>query len=251
MPLVPSHGSKAGLYVNGYSWAPYLKTIHLSRTVDTADASVLRTLAKAYQPGLADGTLSCEGLLDHTSADTPPANDKQAWDNLGAATRCVVCYPTVAEALGTPMYGLSCDETDVALGAPIDGLQTLDAEFQSSVGAERLVVLAAPVSRSSTGNGTGFDLSTLDGTNGALAFGGTAYIQALVASGSSVTVKVQHSSDNSSYPDLVTFTARTTIGAERIVTALPTTSVNKWVRAQWTIASGSMTFLVGFRRNIQ
>ena len=66
-----------------------------------------------------------------------------------------------------------------------------------------------------------------------------------------VTMKIQHSTDNSTFVDLVTFTVvgSTTTTQERIVVAAGTT-VNRYLRAQSTVAgtTGSITPIVAFAR---
>jgi len=248
--VVAVHGSKAGFYINGLDWTSYLKSISLSRTVEAPDATVLRMLSKAYFPaGRVDATLAFEGFYDGSSS-TPPGTIDYAITQLnGAATKSVVCYTPVVEALGAPMYGMDCDSTTIDESAPMDGLVTLDGEFQSSHGAERGVILRVLANASATANGTAVDLSLVDGTAGSKAFGGVAYLQETVTSGASHQVKIEDSADGSTgWAVIATHTARTTIGAERIQIA---GTVRRWVRAQWTIASGSMTFTVAFKRYIQ
>lgn len=243
--VVAVHGSKAGLYVNGYDWTAYQRAISLSRTVEAPDASVLRQLAKSYLPGgMVDATLAVEGFYDGSSSAPPITNDYGFTQMVGAAVKPVVCYVPVVEAIGAPMYGMEADITSVDESAPMDGLVTLDAEFQSSKGAERAVILRVLANASSTGNGTAVDLGT-----GPLTFGGVGYLQETVTSGASHQVKIEDSTDGATgWAVIATFTARTTIGAERIQIA---GSVKRYVRAQWTIASGSMTFTVAFKRYTQ
>ena len=243
--VVAVHGSKAGLYINGLDWTSYLKSISLSRSVDAPDATVLRMLAKAYFPsGMVDATLAFEGFYDGSSSTPPGTNDYAFTQLLGSAVKPVLCYAPVVEALGAPLYGMEADNVSLDHGVPLDGLITLDGEFQSSRGAERGVILRVLANAASTGNGTAVDLGT-----GTFTFGGVSYLQETVTSGASHQVKIEDSADGSTgWAVIATHTARTTIGAERIQIA---GTVRRWVRAQWTVASGSMTFTVAFKRYIQ
>jgi len=243
--VVASHGSKAGLYINGYNWTPYMKSLTLSRTTDTVESSALGTTAKTYHPsGLVDATLAGEGYYDGSSSAPPITSDFGFTAMLGAAVKPVACYAPVPQTLGAPLYGMECDITTIDESAPMDGLVTLDSEFQSSRGAERGVILRVLANASSTGNGTAVDLGS-----GTFTFGGVSYLQETVTSGASHQVKIEDSADGSTgWAVIATHTARTTIGAERIQIA---GTVRRWVRAQWTVASGSMTFTVAFKRYIQ
>jgi hypothetical protein len=60
-------------------------------------------------------------------------------------------------------------------------------------------------------------------------------------------VKVQHSANNSTWADLVTFATVTAVGAEHAVVA-PATTVNRYLRATWSGTFTSATFAVAFAR---
>ena len=66
-----------------------------------------------------------------------------------------------------------------------------------------------------------------------------------------ITVKIQHSADDSTFADLVTFTvvSSTTITSEKIEVAGNTT-VNRYLRVNYTVAgsTGSATPVVAFTR---
>jgi len=66
------------------------------------------------------------------------------------------------------------------------------------------------------------------------------------AAAGTVTVKVQHSSDNLTYADLITFSNVTAAGAQR---ATVTGTVNRYTRVTYTATSGTATFVVGFGRS--
>jgi hypothetical protein len=78
--------------------------------------------------------------------------------------------------------------------------------------------------------------------------GAVAHLHVTAFDGTSVTITVQHSEDNSVWVDLLTFTAVTGVTKERVELAAGTT-VNRYVRAiisagTWT----SVTFTVAFAR---
>jgi hypothetical protein len=67
-----------------------------------------------------------------------------------------------------------------------------------------------------------------------------------------LTVKVQHSADDSTYADLVTFTAITVAPAKERKTVAAGTTVNRYLAASWAFtgagAAHTATFVVGFAR---
>ena len=63
-----------------------------------------------------------------------------------------------------------------------------------------------------------------------------------------VVGKIQHSTDNSSWADLATFTTVTAVTSQQVVVAAATT-VNRYTRALATITGvGTMTYAVTFAR---
>lgn len=82
-------------------------------------------------------------------------------------------------------------------------------------------------------------------------FGLAAYLHVTAFSGTSVTVKLQDSADNSSWSDIsgAAFTAVTAVGAQRISTATNAT-VRRYVRATTTGTFTSATFAVNFVRRL-
>ncbi len=97
-----------------------------------------------------------------------------------------------------------------------------------------------------TGNGTSVD-------NGASTTnGGAGFLSVPVNTrNGNITVKIQHSADNSTFADLVTFTvvSSTTKTSQRVEVASGTT-VNRYLRVNYTVAgsSGSATPVVAFTR---
>ena len=99
---------------------------------------------------------------------------------------------------------------------------------------------------------TGVQGSAID--NGAsTTSGGGAFIIVTSVSGTSPTadVKIQHSADNSTYADLITFTQATSATSE-IKTIANGTTINRYIRVHNTIGGSStptVNAIVGFGRN--
>lgn len=86
----------------------------------------------------------------------------------------------------------------------------------------------------SGGNGTGVDFAA------STSFGWVAYLHVFSITGTSVTVKIQDSADNSSWSDVTSaaFTAASARGKQRIESASATATVRRYVRA---VSSGTFT----------
>jgi hypothetical protein len=115
------------------------------------------------------------------------------------------------------------------------------------------VILLSPQNLLTTSSGTGsLDDNTLYG--GATTTGCAAQLHVWAIDGGttpSVTVNIQHSPDGTTWTNLLTFTAASALGSQRI-TLPSTTTVNAKVQATWTV-SGAPTdvqVLCGFSRGI-
>jgi hypothetical protein len=105
-------------------------------------------------------------------------------------------------------------------------------------------------------NGLRTDTTATAGTavdyGAASAFGLSAYLQVTAFTGTSCTIKLQESSDNSgdAYADVVggSFGAQSAIGASRIQTS-PTLAVERYLKVVTTGTFTSCTFLVAVTRN--
>lgn len=230
------HGTLARLWANGYDLRDYLQNVSGPATAAVEDATTLGKTSKVYWPGPTDAQLNLEGLFDGAAA----ASDEVLEVALGAAAGSIFTWLPQGDGFGYYGYGLQADETAYDVSAAAAAMARNRATAQSKVGRERGVVLHALAARSTTANGTASDNSA--GTDD----GGAGYLQVTAVTNSGGTVKIQHSTDNVTYVDLITFTASTAIGAQRIAV---TGDVYRYTRAQWTIeADSSLTFHVLFGR---
>lgn len=83
------------------------------------------------------------------------------------------------------------------------------------------------------------------------AFGAQAYYQLTAFTGTDITVSIQHSADNATWANLVSFTQATTVNTFQRVTVANTTTVNRYVQAIATTSGGftAASFQVTFIRN--
>jgi hypothetical protein len=114
-------------------------------------------------------------------------------------------------------------------------------------GLESGIVLHAQSAETATVNGTSVDNAAAS-TNGAV---GQLHVTAKADTTAVWTIKIQHSTDNSTFVDLITFTnvSNRTLaaGAQRIEV---TGTINRYTRVQATLVSGttSITPVVTFAR---
>jgi len=241
-----SAGTSAKVYVNGYDLSGYLKSAGLGASREMYDSTTLGDTDREYVGGLGDATFSGDGLFEADSA-SPKIDDILA-AALDLTASVILTHLPYGDGLGNRGLGVDGDEATYDIGSPVDELVSVTFEVQSSVGAESLRVLHPIGAETATGNGTGVD-------NGASsANGGSAYLQVTAhdrtTGDETATIKVQHSADDITYADLITFTqiASATPQAQRVAV---TGTVNRYVRDNRTMAgtTPSTTYHLGFSRH--
>ena len=225
------HGKDAKVLIGKYDLSPYLTEAKVSMSLETAETSTLGTSAKTYIMGQNDGTVSFSGLFDG-SANAISAIFEDIINN-DLTPVWTVAYD------GGLTQGNSCSlglgkQTSYEATAPVSDVVSLNGELQVTNGVRQGVLVAANRAiTSSPDNTTGID-NTASSSNGI-----TANLHVIANSRSTATtVKVQHSTDNSTWVDLLTFTS---IGATTITSEQQTASgtVNRYLRANTTLTAGT------------
>jgi len=234
------HGKNTGVLVDDANLSPYFNEASASQDVETAETTTFGSSAKSYIIGLKDGTMSMSGMFDG-AAD---AVDDQLATTLGAEA---AGYTTVAPeglTIGNASYSCQARKTSYEVSSPVGDVVSTSLSVQADGGIDRGVLLGAATAVTTTGEGASQDNAASS------ADGGAAYLHvtANTRDGSS-TFKVQHSSDNTTWADLATFTAvsATSTASEKVSV---TGTVNRYLRASHAPggSSGSVTYTMAFAR---
>ena len=238
-----AHGKNVNVFLNEFDFSTYFNDVSASTTVDTAETSAFGTSAKTYVVGHRDGTISLSGMFEGTAS---VGTDEFFATALGSATKNKIIVAPQGNSVAAGAIMLVADDTSYEVSSAIADIVQASAEFQSTDAVEHGKILSSGSAVTATGNGTGVD-NALATTNG-----GAGFLSVPVNTrNGNITVKIQHSADNSTFADLVTFTVvtSTTKTSERIEVASGTT-VNRYLRVNYTVAgsSGSATPVVAFTR---
>lgn len=233
MPFV--HGSKISVLLNGTDVSAFLSSIDETITVDTSETTTFGGSAKQYLAGHRDGTVSASGFWDQAAG----AIDAIMSGLLGSSTAAVLssCEEGAAVA-GNRALVVKSHDTSYQITSAVGDAVAVSAEFQvdgtDASGAYRGLVLAAL-----TSYGTSVSTASIDNT--ASSSNGLVANLHITSNSVSTTVKIQHSVDNSTWVDLITFTANASTGGEHKTT---TGTVNRYLRVTVTAASGTRTLAV-------
>lgn len=238
------HGKDTKVVLGKYDLSPYLNEVSTSMSLDTAETSTFGATAKTYIAGQNDGTVSFTGLFD-ADANAIAAIFEDIISN-DLTPPFTIAYD------GGLTIGRRCTlglgkQTSYEVSAPVSDVVSLSGEFQVTGGLRQGVVVAGARAISTTPDNT----ASVDGSASS-SKGITANLHVTANTrNTATTIKLQHSSDNSTWVDLLTFTAvgATTLTSENLSAS---GTVNRYLRANTvlTAGTGSITItLSAARRN--
>lgn len=210
-------------------------SLAFGREAATENATVLRSTFEEQLAVLQRGSLELEGFYA----------DDEAWSTQhldSAAALSILLDGNVVGRRALAAEGVL--RQTWTRRASLGALHRVGGTWQISGSVDsRAVVLRPWEAQTASGTGTAVD----EGASSAN--GGAAYLHVTAASGTTPTlaVKVQHSADNLTFTDLITFSTATGPMVQRLAIG---GTVQRYVRVVWTIGgtSPSFTFLVVWAR---
>lgn len=243
-------------FVHGKSGKVMVNAAHLSADIrgwtatwkrDMADTTALQDNGMRCTPGLMEGSINLDGHFDSTAGRliqviTDAANAGVAGVG-GVDNGLKVSILPEGDTIGLPAFFCQSDLENFEIESEVDDRVAVGLEAAADTTVDFGVVQKALGAQSpGTVNSTSVD--NLAGT----ANGGAAVIHVTnVSGGGNLVAKIQHSTDNSVWADLITFTTATVAGSELKEVAAGTT-VNRYTRATGTATTGTYTWHTNFAR---
>ncbi len=243
------HGKETVVLAGKYNLSEYLTSVSASNSVETPETTTFSASDRSYISGHTEGTVSFEGLFDGTTngvtvGATADGIDKILSDALGSSTNTVMTVANDGGAFGRRAVLLDAVSTTYEVTSPLTDVVAISGGANANDGLEYGVWLTYNTAYTTSTNGTAVD-NTASSAKGSVA---NLHVTTNTRS-TAVTVKVQHSTDNSTWVDLITFAtvSATTLTSERKTT---TGTVNRYVRVLVTptAGTGSITLSVAFSR---
>lgn len=196
-------------------------------------------------PGLMEGSLKIDGMFEQDAINDAIHETVMNAINVDNGGLCTITPAGIV--LGSPAFICRADISNYEVQAGINDIVSVAIEGTPDDGIDWGVILHAHNAVTATSNDTSVDNGV---TLGATANGGVASLHVTAASGTTPTgtFKVQHSTDNSVWTDLITFTAVAGLATYEYKTVSGT--VNRYIRCLYTIGgtTPSYTFLMSFAR---
>lgn len=238
------HGKATAVLFDGHDLSAYLNEATVSSSMDTSESTTFGSNSKTYVVALKDGTISLSGLFESSTTGSDPVVEAA----LTATSDNVMTIAPEGNVIGRRAWMAAAKETTYEISAPVADIVsiTVDAQVDGGIDSGVLLAGAEAITTATTTNGTNIDNAASTDNGGVAHLNVTANTR-----DGATTFKVQHSSDNSTWVDLATFTSvsATTTEAQRVEVASGTT-VQRHLRAQavTTGSAGSITYTVSFAR---
>jgi hypothetical protein len=240
-------GWNSRIWFDGLASTGYIESIDADGNIHPIDVTTLLNQAKTFIPGLEDSKIKMKGFFDTDSVN--PTTTFDYWLFSRKRTVYPVTFlPGGGSTLGDPAYILYGLMTSYTIDSIVKDAVSLKTEFTTSRGLLEGKVLFPNTAESTSNAGS----SALD--NGAASTdGGSAALQVSAVSGTSspsLTVKLQHSTDNSSWSDVSGGSFGAVTGVDGVFIEF-TGTVNRYLRVVSTItgSSPSFTYNVAVHRN--
>lgn len=238
------HSKSSRVFVNDLNASCKLAGFTASHSRNYGDSTALCDSGQKGIPGLLEGTVSLDALFEQDSTVGGGSswevfkNARQAGDN----NLLVTAMPS-GLTVGAPAFITQSDMSGFEVESQVADTTKMSVEGTADNGVDWGVLLNDTTAITATGNASSVD-NAASSANGGVA---SLHVSAVSGTSPTATIKVQHSTDNSVWTDLITFTAAT---AKTWEFKTVSGTVNRYVRAQYTIGgtTPSFTFAVAFAR---
>ncbi|MFI9552646.1 hypothetical protein [Nonomuraea endophytica] len=203
------------------------------------ETTTLLDVGSRFLPGLRSGSISLNGLFDGAEGDI----DEKIRATDGVQNGLLASVLPDGFTIGKPAFITTSNLSSYSVESSVAETVSLTVESTPDDGVDHGRVVHGHTAETSTGDSASVD-NGASSTNGGVA---ALHVTAVTGTTPSLTVKVQHSADNVSFADLITFTAATAATSERKTV---TGTVNRYVREQHTLSgtTPNFTYAAAFAR---
>lgn len=231
------HGKDSRLFLNETHQSGQIQSWTVEGGREFADVTVLTDGGMRWLPGQMVGKLTVNGLLDSTAGSLHQETIASLDTTAGLLWTVFPSGPTI----GQPAFIAASSGEGYSLESTLTDAVKLTIEAQPDDTIGWGVSLHAHSAETADANGTAVDNAA------ASSAGGIASLHVTAFSGlTNAVIKVQHSTNNSVWSDLATFTTATGVTSQR---SAVTGTVNRYLRSIVDVTgTGSVTYVCAFAR---
>jgi len=223
-------GYTSRVYFNGHRISPYLNSLELGRSYETAEVSTMESIGKKYVATKSDATFSLEGWWEDT-VDT-------IFEGVFDGTEANISFYPNGSTKGNVGKLAKVIQTEYSASTEQSGAVGLSVSTQGTELCKSIVSLVQESTYTST-----VSTPSLDGTASS-ADGGYAVIHVTDVTGT-FDVIVEDSADDSSWSTLASFTSITAIGSEILTIA---GTIDRYTRITISTAGTTISLQAGINR---
>lgn len=226
----------------GFDLSCYFRSIDLAQEMNLLDSTALCTTgSRSFVTGISERTISGEGYFDQNSTTDALSIDKTFADAFSSTANKLFTVGIDGSALGDIAYLMNIKQASYSVQETVgeiimnmfEAKATLDGSTHGWA-ANGVFLMSQAVT--GTVNVASYD----DGVGATTGY--FAHCHVTADDFTNMVVKIQHSTDNSAWSDLITFTAFSGIGAQQAVNTA--TSINRYIRAAVTTFTGTSATVV-------
>jgi hypothetical protein len=245
-------GTNTRAWMDGKQAACVINELTQEAELDEAEVTTLCSTLKDYIPGLAEVTIELEGYFDTDTVAPATTMEALFHSKIDSGEVFPITFaPDGGGTIGDGVYMMNGFLQEYTIENTVDEAAAVEATFRcSSALARGLVLHTDDTARTVTGDhGDAPSATTVDNTTSSSDGGiGVLHVSAVSGTTPTLVVKIQHSADGTTWADLITFSSQNAINGEYQTVS---GTVNRYLRAQWTIGgtTPSFNFTVAFKRN--
>ncbi len=243
--MAVTHGKSSVLLLDGYDLTGMAQQADVMLSIDMHDATVFGSSAHVKAPGLRNGTITSELFFDDTVTTG-------SWDVLtakyGSTTPATILFAPQGLTLGNRSLQIYALQALFSSKQVVSDLSKVTFNGEAEEDAVDWGVTLHALSAETVFPFSGTSVDNLAATaNGGV---GQVHVTAIAGTTKNAVYKIQHSTDNATWVDLVTFSAITTANSVLRTEVAAGTTIRRYLRI--TITDGgittSVTGVVAFAR---
>ena len=235
--MVAVHGKGTGVLFDEFDLSAFFNQSNASRQIQAVNTTTFGKDDKVYLAGVESGSLSVQGIYDGAAGAVDVVLDA----SIGTEAIVTVC-PQGLATLGNKALMMKAEHASYQIRSTANDAVRIVAGGTADGGVRTAGEVVQPLEAE-----TGVFNGTSVNSGASSAFGGVGHLHVTAFSGTSGTVEIEHSANDSTWANLIVFSAVTAVGAQR---SIVTGTVDQYLR--FVISADtftSMTVFASFARN--
>jgi len=231
------HGKGTSVLVDEFDLSAYFNQVNASRQIQAVNTTTFGNDDKNYIAGVESGSMSIQGLWDGSAS----AADEVLDSAIAAESVVTVCIDGY-DAIGNKAVMMKGENVSYQIRSTTTDAVRIVAGGTADGGVRTSGVVLQPLeAETTTVDNTSYD------SGASSSVGGMGHLHVTAFSGTSGTLALEHSANDSTWATLIEFDSVTGVGAQH---KLATGTVNRYLRFAITADSfTSLTCAASFARN--